>query len=457
MKIAKATFAAVGILSLTSCSTLQHTSPDRMEIVRVIESVEAIRYQFPNGLRLVVLEDHSAPTFAYQTWFDVGSRDEEPGKTGLAHLFEHMMFKGTKSVPDGEFDRIIDEAGAEGQNAYTTHDHTTYIEELPKERLELVVKLESDRMRHLVVNDESFATEREVVQNERRYRNENSPEGLMYQEIYGLAFTRQAYRWPVIGYAEDLARMSAADARAFYETHYVPNKAVIVVTGDVRAAEVRELVAKHYGSYPRVDKASVERVREPEQKSPRRKTLRLNVQVEKLLMAFPIPAMDHEDIPALDIIQMLLSGGRSSRLQKAVVESGIATSAYGYAADARDPSLFLLGASMQDKMKANLAEKVILRELDRLSNEEVSQLELERARNLLSFEFFSSLETNPEKAQYLGHYESQRGKVEKGLELHKRRLAVTSQQVREVAQRHFLPQRRSVIVGLKKSSTGENR
>lgn len=232
---------------------------------------------------------------------------------------------------------------------------------------------------------------------------------------------------------------------------------MIVVTGDVRAAEVRELVAKHYGSYPRVDKASVERVREPEQKSPRRKTLRLNVQVEKLLMAFPIPAMDHEDIPALDIIQMLLSGGRSSRLQKAVVESGIATSAYGYAADARDPSLFLLGASMQDKMKANLAEKVILRELDRLSNEEVSQLELERARNLLSFEFFSSLETNPEKAQYLGHYESQRGKVEKGLELHKRRLAVTSQQVREVAQRYFLPQRRSVIVGLKKSSTGENR
>jgi zinc protease len=459
MKITKAAFAAVGILSLASCSTLQRSSVVAVEAekVRVIESVEAFRYQFPNGLRLVVLEDHSAPTFAYQTWFDVGSRDEEPGKTGLAHLFEHMMFKGTKSVPDGEFDRIIDEAGAEGQNAYTTHDHTTYIEELPKERLELVVKLESDRMRNLVVNDESFATEREVVQNERRYRNENSPEGLMYQEIYGLSFTKQAYRWPVIGYAEDLARMSAVDARAFYEKHYVPNKAVIVVTGDVRAAEVRDLVAKYYGSYPKVDASPAERQTEPEQKSQRRKTLRLNVQVEKLLMAFPIPSMEHEDIPTLDIIQMLLSGGRSSRLQKALVESGIATVAYGYAADARDPSLFLLGASMQDKMKANLAEKVILRELERLSNEEVSQLELDRARNLLSFEFFSGLETNSEKARYLGHYESQLGRIEKGLELHQQRLAVTSQQVREVARKYFQPQRRSVIVGLKKSSSGENR
>jgi zinc protease len=418
----------------------------------VIPSVEAMRFRFPNGLRLVVIEDHSAPTFAYQTWYDVGSRDEEPGKTGLAHLFEHMMFKGTKAVPDGEFDRIVDEAGAEGQNAYTTQDHTTYIEELPKERLELIMKLEADRMRNLVVNDQSFATEREVVQNERRYRNENSPEGMMYQEIYGLAFTKQAYRWPVIGFAEDLARMSSADARAFYEAHYSPNHAVVVVSGDVKAREVRDLVAKYYSVYPRVDAPAPARELEPEQKSPRRKTLRLNVQVEKLLMAYPIPAMDNEDMPALDIIQMLLSGGRSSRLQKALVESGIATDAYGYAADARDPSLFLLGASMQDKMKAILAEKVILRELVRLGNEEVPQLELERARNLLSFEFFSGLESNSAKAHYLGHYESQLGGVEKGLELHQKRLAVTAAQVRDAARRYFPSQKRSVIVGLKKTA-----
>ena len=454
MKITAAALAAVGILSLPACSTLRRPAPGGIEseTVRVVDSIEARRFRFPNGLRLLVLEDHSAPTFAYQTWYDVGSRDEETGKTGLAHLFEHMMFKGTRTVADGEFDRILDEAGAEGQNAYTTQDHTTYIEELPKERLELIMKLESDRMRNLVVNDRSFATERDVVQNERRYRNENSPEGMMYQELYGIAFTRHPYHWPVIGYAEDLARMSAADARAFYEAHYAPNRAVIVVSGDVRAGEVRDLVQKYYGDFPRIDQPSALRETEPEQRSPRRKTMRLNVQVEKLLMAFPIPAIGAGDVPALDVIQTLLSGGRSSRLRKALVESGIATDAYGYAADARDPSLFILGASMQDGKKANLAEKVILRELERLSTEEVPQIELDRARNILAFDFYGGLDSNSEIARFLGHYESQAGGVEKGLELHQRRLSVTPQQVREVATKYFQARSRSVIVGLKKNS-----
>ena len=329
MKITAAALVAVGFLSLPACSSLRRSAPGeiRSETVRVADSIEARRYRYANGLRLLVLEDHSAPTFAYQTWYDVGSRDEEPGRTGLAHLFEHMMFKGTRAVPDGEFDRILDEAGAEGQNAYTTQDHTTYIEELPRERLELIMKLESDRMRNLVINDRSFATERDVVQNERRYRNENSPEGRMYQELYGLAFTRHPYHWPVIGYAEDLERMSAADARAFYDAHYSPNNAVIVVSGDVRAGEVRDLVEKYYGGIPMTQPSSPPRESEPEQRSPRRKTMRLNVQVEKLLMAFPIPAIGTEDIPALDVIQTLLSGGRSSRLRKSLVESGIATEA----------------------------------------------------------------------------------------------------------------------------------
>ena len=414
------------------------------------------RFTFKNGLRLLVHEDHSSPTFAYQVWFNVGSRHEEEGRTGLAHLFEHMMFKGTSKLPDGEFDRLMDEMGAVGQNAYTTQDHTTYIEQLPKERLEKVIELEADRMRNLVVNDQSFSTEREVVQNERRFRNENSPDGLMYQELYGLAFTKHPYRWPVIGYAQDLANMTAADARAFYLKHYAPNRAVIVVSGDVRAGNVRDLIQKYYGEHPRVELALHPITPEPEQKSPRRKTLRLNVQVEKLIMGYHIPNGAHEDQPVLDVIQTVLSSGRSSRLQKALVDSGIASSAWGYASTSQDPDLFIFGVSLQDQVKANLAEKVILRELNRLTTEEIPQLELERARNILNFGFYSSLESNYEKAEFIGMHESQMGGAEKGLELQKKRLQVTTSQIREVATKYFQPEQRSVIVGLKKTSNKGN-
>ncbi|MEN9722559.1 MAG: hypothetical protein RJB38_545 [Pseudomonadota bacterium] len=452
MKIKKAVFAGVGILSLASCSSLQPSPREARapESIEMIPSLQATRYLLPNGLRLIVHEDHSAPTFAYQTWFDVGSRDEVPGKTGLAHLFEHMMFKGTPAVPDGEFDRILDEAGAEGQNAYTTHDHTTYIEELPNDRLELVIQLEADRMRNLIVNDQSFKTEQEVVQNERRFRNENSPDGLIYQEIYHLAFEKHPYHWPVIGYADDLAKMTAQDARSFYQQHYAPNRAVIVVSGDVNAKKVRGLIEKYYGSYSAIPLETPHYSAEPAQISTRRKSLRLNIQVEKLMMAFHIPALDHPDMAALDMIQMILSGGRSSRLQKALVESGIASSAGGYAIDARSPSLFLFSASMQAKAKATTAEQVILKELERLSRHEVSMQELERARNLLSFEFYGGLESNSEKARFIGHHELQAGGLERGLEFHHRRLAVTPKEIREVARKYFMGRARTVVLGLKK-------
>lgn len=457
MKIKKISLSTVGFLSLLSCSNLQFKNHPGMtqERIQATDSIAVTRVTLKNGLRFIISEDHSSPTFAYQTWFNVGSRDEEIGKTGLAHLFEHMMFKGTQAVPDGEFDRILDEAGTEGQNAYTTQDHTTYVEQLPAERLELIVKLESDRMRNLVINDQSFSTEREVVQNERRYRNENNPNGLMYQELYGIAYQRHSYRWPVIGFAEDLAKMSSKDAREFYQKHYAPNRAVIIIAGDVHKNKVIDLIDHYYGDFPRSDQTPSNREQEPEQNAPRRKTLKLNVQVEKLLMGYPIPALDHDDTPALAVLQTILSGGRSSRLEKALVDSGIATNAYAYASSSKDPSLFIFGCSLQDKMKSYLAEKVIVRELLRLAQEEVSSSELERARNAISFNFYSSLESNPDIATFLGETESQLGGVEKGLQSYRKQIAVTAPQVREVARKYFSDEKRSVIIGLKKPSPQE--
>ncbi|MFN7685660.1 MAG: M16 family metallopeptidase [Oligoflexia bacterium] len=445
----------VGILS-TSCSSLPIgsgvTGP---ETVQIANGIQAKRYRYANGLRLLVIPDDSSPTFAYQTWFDVGSRDEEPGKTGLAHLFEHMMFKGTQTYPDGQFDRLLEEAGVEGQNAYTTHDHTTYIQELPAERLELIVKLEADRMRNLVVNDPSFATEREVVQNERRFRNENNPDGMMYQEIYGLAFEKHSYRWPIIGYAQDLATMSAADARDFYDRHYSPDRAVIVVTGDVNAARVAKLVQQHYGALKASPSRSLAPPVEPEQKSARRKTLRFDMQVEKLMMAYPIPKMSSDEMPALDVLQTLLSDGRASRLRKALVEAGVATSAFAYAASAKDPSIFIFGATLQSGQKALSAERIILAELERLGRQGVSARELERAKNLLNYTYFSNLETNSTRARFAGHYESQMNGLENGPNYFERLQRVTPEQVRAVVQNYLQPSKRSVVVALKKTGEGK--
>ncbi len=354
--------------------------------------------------------------------------------------------------------RILEEAGVEGENAYTTHDHTTYIQELPRERLELIVRLEADRMRDLVIDDQSFSTEREVVQNERRFRNENSPDGLMQQELHALAYEKHSYRWPVIGYEEDLARMSAADARRFYDSHYSPANAVIVVAGNVQASRVASLIREYYGSYPALaagqDPATRARpAQEPEQLSARRKTLRLNIQVEKLLMAYPIPAMDHEDLPALDVLQTILSGGRSSRLQKALVEAGVATEAYAYSSSSKDPSLFFLAAGLQKEARANSAERIILRELERLSRELVPAQELERARNILNFEFYEGLDTNSERARFAGHYESQAGGIEKGPAYFERLQKVSADEIRSVVRKYFTENRRNTVVGIRKKES----
>ena len=306
-------FFMVALLALAfpACSTLRNQS-DATPIqnkIPVVGTYEAARTTLANGLRIIVVEDHSSPTFAYDTWFRVGSRDEAPGKTGLAHLFEHMMFKETTHLKEGEFSKVLDAAGAEGENAFTNHDYTAYVQELPKDQLDLIIRLESDRMVNLLVNDQAFKTEVEVVQNERRMRNENNPEGTMYQELYGNAYRSHSYRWPVIGYAEDLAAMSSQDALDFYRRHYRPSLATIVVVGDVSTREVFSKIEKAYGAIPGTAPDGLAPLAapspEPAQTEIRRKTC-LHIQVEKLVVAYPVPQFDHADTPALRVLETLL-------------------------------------------------------------------------------------------------------------------------------------------------------
>ncbi|MEK6706855.1 MAG: pitrilysin family protein [Bdellovibrionota bacterium] len=447
--------AILTIFVCTDCATKGIKGEQELPLVTeksvtpLVGSYEVNRYLFKNGLRLLVIEDHSSPTFAYQTWFRVGSRDEKKGYTGLAHLFEHMMFKETKNLKDGEFDKILESEGVEGENAFTSRDYTAYIQELPSEKLDLIARLEAERMVNLVINEQAFKTEREVVQNERRYRNENNPDGLMYQEIFGLAFTTHSYHWPVIGYQEDLDRMTAKDALDFYKAHYNPNNAVIIVTGDVVPANVARTVAKYYGALEPQPATPTKVEPEPLQKNVRRQQLKLKIQVEKLLMGYHVPEVSHDDIPAINVLQMVLTGGKSSRLYRALVSTGIASSVESYGMEDRDPSLFVISANMQKNKKATEAESVILRTFERLSKETVPQQELERAKNRVNFNFFENLDGNNERAYFIGHYESIANGFELGLEQQKRIQSVSAADLQFIIKRYFDQTQRVVITGVK--------
>ncbi len=360
--------------------------------------------QFRNGLRAAVFPEKTSPTVAVQLWYQVGSRDEHAGKTGLAHLFEHMMFKQTKNLAEGEFDRRLEQAGAEGSNAFTVRDFTAYVVEIPKESLNLVLELEAERMEHLVIDDASFRTETEVVQNERRQRYENSPEGTMYKELFELAFEKSSYRWPVIGYAEDLAAMTAKDGQAFYQTFYHPSRAIIVLVGDTDPGEAFNMIEKRLGSIgtdrpiePRLKPPS-----EPVQKSPKRKTLRFEMPNQLLLMGLRSPPATAAGFPALQAAARVLAGGRSSRLHRALVDSGIASSVSFELAMESGDSLSMLVVTLQQGRQAAEAEKVILSEISRLSRHPPAAEELAAARNQLRFAAYSELTRHESLAESVG-------------------------------------------------------
>jgi zinc protease len=434
----------------SSCASGPKTTPSATtstagEVVPLVGSAKVHRYTYPNGLKLLVVEDHSSPTFAYQTWFRIGSRDEIPGKTGLAHLFEHMMFKETKNHKEGEFDRILEAVGVEGENAFTNRDYTAYIQELPKNQLDLIASLESDRMVNLLVNEQSFRTELEVVQNERRFRTENNPDGTMYQDLFGLAFEKHPYHWPVIGYQADLDKMSAQNAMDFYKTYYSPNHATIVVVGDVDAGHVHDVIQKYYGGLLASSAPSHDIPVEPTQDAPRRESLKLNIQVEKIVLAYHIPGIADADMPAIDVLQAVLSGGKSSRLYRALVDTGIASSVDSEDIDDKDPTLFIIGVNLQKGRHATQAESVVLREIARLTSELVGDKELERARNKIDFGFYEGLGSAYLKAQFLGKYEALTKNFELGLLEQQRIQSVTPEQIMEVAKKYFMPSNRSVV------------
>jgi zinc protease len=338
-----------------------------------------------NGMRVIVQEDHRAPVMVSQVWYRAGAMDEFNGTTGVAHVLEHMMFKGTRDVPPGEFSKRIAAAGGR-ENAFTSRDHTAYFQQMQKDRLELAMHLEADRMANLVISDELFAKEIQVVMEERRLRTDDQPQSVVYERLMATTYQAHPYRRPIIGWMDDLQHMTGQDARDWYARWYAPNNATLVVAGDVKADEVIALAKRYFGVLPARALPERKPQAEPMQVGEKRIVVKAPAQLPYLLMAWHAPTLEDwqkDTAPyALQILAGVLSGNDSARLQKSLVKTqqiAVDVSA-GYDAVARGPGLFMVDATPAPGKSVAALEKAVRSELERIRRDGITEAELARVK-----------------------------------------------------------------------------
>jgi zinc protease len=403
------------------------------------------RFRLDNGLGLLVLVDHRAPVVCYQTWFDVGSRHERLGKTGIAHLFEHLMFGETESFALGELDRLLEHAGAES-NAATFLDWTYYVVQLPRDALELVIRLESDRMHRLVLDEAQVAREREVVANERRQTVDDDVDSAVAELLYAEAFRQHGYRWPTIGFMEDILGLTTDDCREFYRAHYAPNRATVVVVGDVELGELLERVRSSYGAIPSSPVPIEDAHPEQPQVKERRMVARKPTAANKLVVGYHAPALGDFDHPALVLLNEVLFGGRASRVHRHLVQrTELASNVRGFVGTFRDPSLYDLWLTA----RGDVTPATLLGELDRLldevCHEPVTEPELERAKARVELGSLQGLDTVSGKASQIGFCETVLGEpaaLFSKLEAYRR---TSRSDLLRAARRYLQPSARTVI------------
>jgi zinc protease len=407
-----------------------------------------------NGLTVIVHEDHSIPVMAFHQWFRVGSRDEAPGRTGLAHFFEHLMFKGTKKYKGDDFDRLI-QANGGVNNAFTSKDYTGYYFNLPPDKLELAIDIESDRMRNLVFDPKEIQSEREVVKEERRFRVDNSVMGFLWQQIFSTVFKVHPYRWPVIGYMRDLNAATLEDLKAFYKVHYSPNNAVVVIAGDIDADKAISLVKKYYGDIPAEKLPARASEPEPEQKGQRNATFKKDVQSATMAVVYKTPKAGEKEAYVLDLAANILGNGDSSRLVKRLVYdtqlmSQISVGNY----TPREQGIFQVIGSMRPGQNRSRAEKIIFSELYKLRTKPVTEKELQKAKNQVMADYVGGLKTVHGKAKAIAINEILFGDYKMLFKDLERYQSVTAEEIQQAADRYLKPAQRSVLRVLPKTKEG---
>jgi zinc protease len=360
----------------------------------------------PNGLKVILLENHKAPLVTFQVWYRVGSRNEAWGKTGLSHMLEHMMFKGTEKIGPEQFSRIIQENGGD-DNAFTSHDYTAYFENLSADRVQVAIDMEADRMQNLILREEDFRTERMVVMEERRLRTEDNPQSVLIEQILATAYQIHPYRWPIIGWMEDIARFTLEDLKVYYRTYYNPANAFLVVVGDFKKEELLSKIEKALGSYSKGVAPNQEKDKEPLQIGERRIFVKKEAQLPFLVMGYHVPNLREPDSYVLEVIATILSGGKSSRLYQSLVrEKRLVLSAdVDHSLVSRDPNLFTLSADLLPGKEVSEVEKAFDQEIERLQREPVGEQELKKVKNQIEASFIFGQDSIFNQARLLAHHE----------------------------------------------------
>lgn len=401
-------------------------------------------FTLANGMKFLVLEDHSIPNANFYIFWKVGSRNEAPGITGLSHFFEHMMFNGAKKYGPKQFDRVM-EANGGANNAYTTNNVTVYTDWFPANALETIFDLEADRIAHLNLDDKMVESERGVVTSERLTGLENSPWRTLSEEVYGAAFRAHPYSWPVIGHESDIKNWTKADLQNYFDTYYAPNNGVSVVVGAVKFDEVKKLAEQYFGPIPRKPDPRPVHTVEPEQKGEKRVFVeKASIPTPHLMIGYKTPATPHADTYALDLLTQVLSSGKSSRLYKALVDSNLATGVGADIGETFDPFLLTINAVAADGVSAAKVEQTIHDEIARLIKDGVSEEEVQRVRAQTLMQFYRTLETINGKANTLGTYEVFHGSFAKMFEAPEAYKKVTTKDIQSVAEKYLRKANRTV-------------
>lgn len=428
-------------------------------------------FKLNNGLKLVVQEDHRSPVVVSQVWYRAGSLDEVNGKTGVAHVLEHMMFKGTKRVPAGQFSRLVAAAGGK-ENAFTSADYTCYFQQLEKSHLPLSFKLEADRMANLIITDAEFAKEIKVVMEERRWRTEDKPQSKVNEQFQSTAFKAHPYARPVVGYMNDLENMTAADAREWYNTWYAPNNATIVVVGDVKAQDVLKLAEQHFGKLKTKKLPARKPQTEPAQIGERRIVVKAPGKLPYLTMGYHVPTLigaESSSAPrksstlgkpstsstlgkpntpeqgwepyALDVLAGVLSGNDSARLnQKLVRETALAVdvgAGYDSTSRGREALFELVGTPSEGKTVLEL-EAALIAEIERVKTGGVTQQELDRVKAAVIASDVYQRDSMFYQAMQIGQLETMNYSWRLLKEYPDKLKAVTSEQVQAVAKKYLI-------------------
>ncbi|MBE9537323.1 MAG: insulinase family protein [Proteobacteria bacterium] len=411
-----------------------------------------------NGLKVITIEDHKDPVITFQVWYRVGARNEITGKTGLAHLTEHMMFKGTEKYKKGEVSRTVARHGG-NENAFTSQEYTAYFQTFSKDKLHISLNLESDRMVNMIVDPEEFLLERDVVMEERRQRTDDDPTSVVVEEMFAAAFKTHPYRNPIVGWMSDLQNLSRKDLINWYKTYYLPNNATIILAGDFDRSEALKAIKKSFGSIPAGSTPPAMTIKEPEQLGERRVWVKKEAQLPFIFAGYKVPNLGHPDEYPLQMLENILSAGKSSRLYKSLVyEKQSALYAGGsYDGLSKDPGLFYFYAGVKPGVKTEDVEEGIYLELEKIKESGVSNLELQKAKNQLEASFITSQDSIFYQAMQIGRLDAA-GVDYHYLEQYLDNIRkVTKEDVVAAAKKYFVADRRTVgiLVPLKKGGSDE--